>query len=113
MDITVINKVQVESTPLSKKNFISNQNQKHISETQIKYNPQDIYQAVLPFILKQLKQPKDDKSLAESLEVQIGQMRAWLKRAVAEGKVKKNNKPVTYEINKNENFLSFSSLENL
>lgn len=107
------NKVEVESMPLNQKNFLSNQNQKHISETQIKYNPQDIYQAVLPFILKQLKQPKDDKSLAESLEVQIGQMRAWLKRAVAEGKVKKNNKPVTYEINKNENYLSFSSLENL
>ena len=91
-------KAQVKSTPLSQRNFIHNEHQEHISETQIKYNPQDIYQAVLPFILQQLKQPKDDKSLAESLEVQIGQIRAWLKRAVAEGKVKKNNKPVTYEL---------------
>ena len=81
--------------------LLNNQPQKHISDRQTptKYAPQDIYQAVLPFILQQLKQPQDDKSLAQSLEVQIGQMRAWLKRAVAEGKVKKNKKPVTYEIN--------------
>ena len=65
--------------------------------------PQDIYEAVLPFILKNLNKPKDDKSLAESLEVQVGQMRAWLKKAVAEGKIKKNKKPTTYEINKTRN----------
>ncbi len=69
----------------------------------IKDNPQDIYEAVIPFILKNLNKPKDDKSLAKSLEVQVGQMRAWLKKAVAEGKIKKNTKPTTYEINKTEN----------
>ncbi|MEM8721657.1 MAG: DNA-processing protein DprA [Cyanobacteria bacterium P01_G01_bin.39] len=63
-----------------------------------KYEPQDIYQAVLPLILQQLQQPQNDKILAESLEVQIGQLRLWLKRAVKEGKVKKNKNPVTYEI---------------
>lgn len=68
-----------------------------------RYNPQDIYEAVLPFILQNLETPKDDKSLAESLEIQVGQMRAWLKRAVAEGKIRKNKRPVTYEINKNNN----------
>ena len=98
------NKVEVKSIfsgQNGQRNPVNNQHQEHLSDqkTQIKYEPQDIYQAVLPLILQQLKQPKDDKSLAESLEVQIGQMRAWLKRAVAEGKVKKNKKPVTYEVN--------------
>lgn len=65
--------------------------------------PQDIYEAVLPFILKNLQIPKDEKSLAKSLEVQVGQMRAWLKKAVEEGKIKKNKKPTTYEINKARN----------
>lgn len=73
-------------------------------KTTITDKPQDIYQAVLPLILQQLKQPQNDKYLAQSLEVQIGQIRAWLKRAVKEGKVKKNKNPVTYEINQ-ENLL--------
>ena len=60
--------------------------------------PQDIYQAVLPILLQNLTQPKNDKILAELLEVQVGQIRLWLKKAVKEGKVKKNKNPVTYEI---------------
>ena len=75
------------------------------SLTFIQRKPQDIYEAVLPLILQNLKQPKDDKSLATSLDVQVGQMRAWLKKAVAEGKIKKNQKPVTYEINETEKLL--------
>jgi predicted Rossmann fold nucleotide-binding protein DprA/Smf involved in DNA uptake len=61
--------------------------------------PKDIYHAVLPLILEQLEQPIDDKSLAEVLEVQVGQLRQWLKKAVDEGKVIKQNKPVQYVIN--------------
>ena len=38
-------------------------------------------------ILAAIKTPKTDKSLAEDLKVQIGQIRAWLKIAVGEGKV--------------------------
>jgi predicted Rossmann fold nucleotide-binding protein DprA/Smf involved in DNA uptake len=49
--------------------------------------PKDIYEAVLPFILKHLEQPKDDKSLAECLDIQLGQIRHWLKRAVKQGHV--------------------------
>ena len=63
-------------------------------------SPQNIYEAVLPFILQSLDTPKNDKTLAESLDVQIGQMRIWLKRAVKEGKINKNKQPVTYEVNK-------------
>lgn len=68
-------------------------------------NPQNIYEAVLPLILQKLETPKNDKSLAELLEVQLGQMRAWLKKAVSEGKIKKNQRPVTYEINRDRKLL--------
>ena len=68
-----------------------------------RYNPQDVYEAVLPFILQNLETPKNDKFLAESLEIKLVQMRAWLKRAVEDGKIKKNKRPTTYEINKSKN----------
>ena len=62
----------------------------------VEFRPKDIYEAVLPLILSNLEQPLDDKSIAELLDVQIGQMRLWLKRAVAEGKAIKTNNPVAY-----------------
>lgn len=62
-------------------------------------SPKDIYEAVLPFILKNLEQPKDATSLAECLDIRKGQMDDWLKRAVKEGKVSKTKKPVTYVAN--------------
>ncbi|MEC4818467.1 MAG: DNA-processing protein DprA, partial [Scytonema sp. PMC 1069.18] len=49
--------------------------------------PDIIYEAVLPFILSHLQQPKDVKSLAESLKVRQSQMQDWLDKAVVEGKV--------------------------
>ncbi|MBD2203560.1 DNA-protecting protein DprA [Calothrix sp. FACHB-1219] len=69
-------------------------------------NSKEIYEAVLPFILNHLQQPKDAKSLAESLDVRLSQMQDWLNRAVVEGKVKKNNKPVTYVVNQGATQLS-------
>jgi predicted Rossmann fold nucleotide-binding protein DprA/Smf involved in DNA uptake len=68
-------------------------------ETILDIHPQDIYQAVLPFILNHLQQPKDAKSLAECLDVRQSQMQDWLNRAVNEGKVRKINRPVAYIIN--------------
>jgi hypothetical protein len=50
-------------------------------------------------ILSNLEQPLDDKSLAEVLDVQIGQMRLRLKRAVAEGKPIETKNPVAYVAN--------------
>lgn len=67
--------------------------------TVLDVHPQDIYQAVLPFILNNLQQPKDAKSLAECLDVRLSQMQDWLNRAVNEGKVRKINRPVAYIIN--------------
>ena len=68
----------------------------HRNTQAVEYPPKDIYEAVLPFILSYLEQQLDDKHLAELLDIQIGQVRLWLKRAVAEGKVIKTNKPVAY-----------------
>lgn len=68
--------------------------------------PKDIYEAVLPFILNNLEQPKNAKSLAECLDVRLGQMQDWLNRAVAEGKVKKTTKPVAYVVNSEASQLS-------
>jgi predicted Rossmann fold nucleotide-binding protein DprA/Smf involved in DNA uptake len=69
-------------------------------ETILDIHPQDIYQAILPFILNHLQQPKDAKSLAECLDVRPSQMQDWLNKAVSEGKVRKINKPVAYIVNK-------------
>ncbi|MCC5634609.1 DNA-protecting protein DprA [Nostoc sp. CHAB 5844] len=78
------------------------------TETQdLKINSKiDIYTAVLPLILSHLHQPKDPKSLAQSLEVRQSQMQDWLNRAVEEGKVIKITKPVAYVVNQSANQLS-------
>ncbi len=58
------------------------------------------YDLILPLILEYLKDPKDENSLAQKFDVQVTQMRDWLKKAVSEGKIIKNKKPVTYVISK-------------
>ncbi|NET56014.1 MAG: DNA-processing protein DprA [Symploca sp. SIO2E6] len=65
-----------------------------------------IYQTVLPIILNYLEQPKDDQTLAESLDIQLGQMRNWLKKALEEGKIIKTKKPVKYVVNQKAEQLS-------
>ena len=69
-------------------------------------SPKDIYEAVLPFILNHLEQPKDAKSLAECLDVRKGQVEDWLSRALKEGKVIKTKKPVAYVANQEPALLS-------
>ena len=66
----------------------------------------DIYEVVLPLILNQLQQPKGEKYLSEALEVRVSQIRLWLTRAKDEGKVKRYEKPVRYEVNQSVNQLS-------
>ncbi|MBD2614611.1 DNA-protecting protein DprA [Nostoc punctiforme FACHB-252] len=77
-----------------------------IQESILDIHPQEIYQAVLPFILNHLQQPKDVKSLAECLDVRPSQMQDWLNKAVNEGKVKKINRPVAYVVNQSITQLS-------
>lgn len=76
----------------SKSNLTAEELQNQGAATTAKANqprPKDIYEAVLPFILKELEQPKDAKILAAALNVQIGQVKDWLQRALIEGRVRK------------------------
>jgi len=70
-----------------------------VLQTEIQDNKPSIYATVLPLILDRLDRPLDDNSLAKDLDVQVGQMRKWLNRAVAEGKVIKTKNPVRYVVN--------------
>ncbi len=56
----------------------------------------DVYVHVLPVMLNVLREPREECSFAETLNIVPTQAKAWLKRAVAEGKVRKLTKPVRY-----------------
>jgi predicted Rossmann fold nucleotide-binding protein DprA/Smf involved in DNA uptake len=58
--------------------------------------PTGAYSLVLPALLRMLSEPQDERSLADRLGILPGQARAWLKRALDEGKVRKLKKPVRY-----------------
>lgn len=68
----------------------------------------DIYNVVLPIILNHLQQPKDAKSLADSLQVRKVQIDDWLIKAIQEGKVIKTKieKRVAYVVNQADTQLS-------
>ncbi|MBW4598897.1 MAG: DNA-protecting protein DprA [Calothrix sp. FI2-JRJ7] len=77
-----------------------------LSITQESSNTEDIYEVVLPVILRHLQQPKDAKTLAESLNVRLPQMQDWLNRAEKEGTVSKSKAPVTYVVSQTATQLS-------
>ncbi len=63
--------------------------------------PQDnpvatVFDAVLPLMLEHLKQPRDVKSLASSLDVRADQVKDWINIAVEKGQITKQGKPVRY-----------------
>lgn len=58
--------------------------------------PTDAYSLVLPALLRMLREPQDERSVADRLGVVPAQAKVWLKRAVDEGKVRKLKKPVRY-----------------
>jgi predicted Rossmann fold nucleotide-binding protein DprA/Smf involved in DNA uptake len=63
--------------------------------------PKDAYEAVLPLLLHHLSEPKVDKEVAGLLDVGIGQVRIWLKKAMQENLVeKKKTKYVLNQDNK-------------
>ncbi len=39
----------------------------------------------------------EDKEIAQSLDLNIGQLRKWLKRAVQENRINKLSRPVRYQ----------------
>jgi predicted Rossmann fold nucleotide-binding protein DprA/Smf involved in DNA uptake len=58
----------------------------------------DAYSLVLPEMLLALRQPLDDKTMAELFQVRGPQMKDWLERAMAEGRVEKTKRPVRYVV---------------
>ena len=56
----------------------------------------DVYDHVLGIILNVVAVPLDEASIAKKLDVVPSQARAWLKRAVQEGKIEKLKNPVRY-----------------
>ncbi len=60
--------------------------------------PETAYEAVLPVILRHLKQPLSSKDLAKRLDIGPGQAQAWLAKAVEEKKVEKLSKPARYVV---------------
>lgn len=59
-------------------------------------NGSDAYHHIVGTMLEVLAEPIDHKALAEKLNVLPAQARAWLKRAVGEGRVRTIRKPLRY-----------------
>ena len=60
--------------------------------------PSTVYEAVLPVLLTHLKDPVSADDLSTSIDVAKGQLNGWLKKAVADGVVKKHKNPVRYSV---------------
>jgi hypothetical protein len=58
--------------------------------------PTDAYHYIIEIILDLLAEPMDAESLTAKLNVSAAQARAWLKRAVEEGKIEKTKAPLRY-----------------
>lgn len=55
-----------------------------------------VYEAVMPVLLPHLDDPVSADELSAKIDVAKGQLNLWLKRAVADGLVKKHKNPVRY-----------------
>lgn len=64
-----------------------------------------IFEAVLPLLLSHLRQPRDVKSLANTLDVRSDQLKDWLNKALEQGAVLKKEKPTRYIAKCNESTL--------
>ncbi|MEG1827489.1 MAG: hypothetical protein RR218_09535, partial [Gordonibacter sp.] len=56
-----------------------------------------LYPVVLPVLLDQIAEPASIEKLSVDLDVTKSQLRVWLDKAIAEGKVAKLTKPVRYQ----------------
>ncbi len=70
----------------------------------------DVYTMVLPALLCALAEPKNEKTVEESLGLVPAQVKAWLKRACNEGRVRKFGRPVRYVAVDNSDLL-FGSVQ--
>ena len=62
---------------------------------------EDLFSKVRDLLLPLLKQPKKEKEIAASLQVNPTQARDWLKRLVKEGFVERRERPVSYQTKPN------------
>jgi predicted Rossmann fold nucleotide-binding protein DprA/Smf involved in DNA uptake len=86
---------------------IQSDNVKHQDKEHAPKLPKDAYEAVLPLLLHHLSEPKVDKEVADLLDVGVGQVRIWLKKAVQDKFVeKKKTKYVLTQENKQLHLLS-------
>jgi predicted Rossmann fold nucleotide-binding protein DprA/Smf involved in DNA uptake len=60
--------------------------------------PASAFEAIWPLMLMVLDQPRGEKEVAELLELQLTQARAWLGQAVDEGRVEVSKKPKRYSL---------------
>lgn len=56
----------------------------------------DLFAVVWPYLEQELRTERTDRKLADRLEIELAQIRAWLQRAIERRMVKKLNKPVRY-----------------
>jgi len=71
--------------------------------------PKNAYEAVLPLLLHHLSEPKRDKEVADLLDVGLGQVRIWLKKAIQDKFVAKGKTGyVLTQYNKQLNLLRFN-----
>jgi len=56
----------------------------------------DLFAIVWPYFEQELQTERTDRELAELLEIELAQVRAWLQRAIERHMIKKLSKPVRY-----------------
>ena len=60
--------------------------------------PSDAFSAVWPLLAQQLREPRSESEIAEALDLQLGQARAWLKRAIKEELAEVKPRPKRYTL---------------
>lgn len=79
LDLSQVKQPEIQS------NSVDRQDKEHTPKL-----PKDAYEAILPLLLHHLSEPKIDKEVASLLDVGVGQVRIWLKKAIQEKLVEKN-----------------------
>ena len=83
------------SIPKSTAKISEEASEKKFEATNLKIS-EEIYQAVLPILLKNLINPTSRDDLAKMLNIRKPQLDVWLKQAIDDRRVKKTNNPVLY-----------------
>ncbi|MCU0553015.1 MAG: DNA-protecting protein DprA [Leptolyngbya sp. Prado105] len=82
-----------QSDAITHQDYVTPQDEEHVPQL-----PKNAYEAVLPLLLHYLSEPKGDKEVADLLDVGVGQVRIWLKKAIQDKFVEK--KKTSYILNR-------------